>query len=641
MLEVQHHHAHAAAVLAEHWRRPTPALAVVLDGFGYGADGGAWGGELLRLDGAAFRRLGHLRPLPLPGGDMAARQPWRMAAAALHALGRDEEIVPRLGPGAAPVARLLAAGRVPPTSSCGRLFDAAAALLGVLAVSSYEGEGAMRLEALAEAPRVLAGGWRLDGPGARPAAAARPPSPVSARRTARTCSTAPWPTAIVAWAHGGGGREGAGHGGARRRLPGQPRAGRSRRGRAEGGRAPAAAAPEAPAGDGGLSLGQAWIAATGGFQIAGSRGRPTLAVAGRSPGRVRGSAPGLPPPAAAHSRQPYGERVVIVCFGSINLDLIFRAAAAAGAGADRAGPGPEDRAGRQGRQPGRRRRARRRRGGVRRRGRRRRAGRRRARPAPRQRHRPLPRAAAGAGGTGCAGICVDPAGNNQIAVASGANLAAHPGRVEDALLGPGTTVLLQNECAAEPTAALIARARAAGAAIVLNLAPAGAAAAGRAARASDVLVVNEDEAAWLATRLGTGSNAASLHAALGVDVVVTLGGRGLDADRPRRPCPPRCAAVKVVDTTGAGDCFTGVLAAALDRGAAFDAALRRANVAAALCCGRPGPRAACRPPPRPTPRWVPPRTGGTSRFRETFGFGSARTRRLLAPVGQGPCGCSS
>ena len=189
--------------------------------------------------------------------------------------------------------------------------------------------------------------------------------------------------------------------------------------------------------------------------------------------------------------------------------------------------------------------------------------------------------------TGCAAICVDRAGGNQIAVASGANLLARADQVEDALLAPGTTLLVQAETDLAETATLIHRARAGGARVVLNLAPA-AALAEDALRAVDVLVVNEDEAAEVGRRFATGGSAAGLHAALGVTTVVTLGERGLDAASAEGPLHLDARKVRVVDTTAAGDCFTGVLAAALDRGLPLRDALRRANAAAGVCCSRAG-----------------------------------------------------
>lgn len=163
LIPVQHHHAHLAAVVAEHGLSG-PVLGLALDGFGLGDGGGAWGGEMLLLEGAGFRRLGHLAPLAQPGGDVAARQPWRMAAAALARLGRAEEIPVRFaahGP-AAGVRRMIEGGiNAPLTSSCGRWFDAACGILGVRAVAGYEGEAPMALESLVTRPRVLAGGWRV------------------------------------------------------------------------------------------------------------------------------------------------------------------------------------------------------------------------------------------------------------------------------------------------------------------------------------------------------------------------------------------------------------------------------------------------------------------------------------------------
>jgi len=189
--------------------------------------------------------------------------------------------------------------------------------------------------------------------------------------------------------------------------------------------------------------------------------------------------------------------------------------------------------------------------------------------------------------TGAAAICVDPAGRNQIAVAAGANLLGRAAQVEDAILSSGTTLLLQMEVDPEQTAALIHRAHGRGARVILNLAPAAPLDRG-ALRALDLLVVNEDEAAWLAHDLGTVADAAALAAALGIGVVRTLGGDGAEAftgdGAVRVPAHP----VTAIDTTAAGDCFLGVLAAALDRALPLAAALRRASVAAGLACTRAG-----------------------------------------------------
>jgi hydrogenase maturation protein HypF len=149
-IAVQHHHAHIAAVCAEH-RFEGPVIGVALDGVGLGTDGAAWGGEILRVDGAHLHRLGFLRPLRLPGGDRAAREPWRVAAGLLHDMGRDAQIARRFPrKAAATVLQMLAKDvNCPQTTSAGRWFDAAAALLGIREVNAFEGQAAMQLEALA------------------------------------------------------------------------------------------------------------------------------------------------------------------------------------------------------------------------------------------------------------------------------------------------------------------------------------------------------------------------------------------------------------------------------------------------------------------------------------------------------------
>ncbi|MBE1236485.1 carbamoyltransferase HypF [Phaeovibrio sulfidiphilus] len=152
VLAVQHHHAHIAAVAAEN-RHTGPLFGLALDGAGLGTDGTVWGGELLAVEpDGTFQRRGFLHPFPLPGGDRAAREPWRMAVSVLWALGREDEAAWRFPhiPEAPALARLVGKpGLWPVSSSLGRLFDAAAALLGVCTHQSFDGQAAMALESLA------------------------------------------------------------------------------------------------------------------------------------------------------------------------------------------------------------------------------------------------------------------------------------------------------------------------------------------------------------------------------------------------------------------------------------------------------------------------------------------------------------
>jgi hydrogenase maturation protein HypF len=166
-LPIGHHHAHIAAICAEHAINEA-VIGLAIDGVGLGPDGGLWGGELLRVAGAQCQRLGHLQPLRLPGGERAAREPWRMAVAALHGAGLGYRVGAWLketypGRDAGSLLTMLARDlRCPPTSSLGRWFDAAAGILGLRAESRYEGQAAMELEGVAASygpVPALAGGW--------------------------------------------------------------------------------------------------------------------------------------------------------------------------------------------------------------------------------------------------------------------------------------------------------------------------------------------------------------------------------------------------------------------------------------------------------------------------------------------------
>ncbi|MDF1553924.1 MAG: carbamoyltransferase HypF [Deferrisomatales bacterium] len=155
---VQHHEAHAAACLAEHGFGGD-AVVLALDGLGYGHDGTLWGGEILVGRPGGFRRAAHLLPVPQPGGDQGAREPWRMAASHLRsALGPDWANLPLPALADHPPAdlQLLDAAmerglNSPFTSSCGRLFDAAAAILGFRGAHRYSAQAPMELEAMAAA----------------------------------------------------------------------------------------------------------------------------------------------------------------------------------------------------------------------------------------------------------------------------------------------------------------------------------------------------------------------------------------------------------------------------------------------------------------------------------------------------------
>lgn len=157
---VQHHHAHIAAGMAEHKLDGSePVIGLAFDGTGYGDDGAIWGGELLIATYAGYERTAHLPYVPLPGGDRAVREPWRMALAWLSSAGLawNDDLPPvryaneYSEHGLAAVRQMLTSGlNAPPTSSMGRLFDAFAALIGIRQTVNYEAQAAIELEAIVD-----------------------------------------------------------------------------------------------------------------------------------------------------------------------------------------------------------------------------------------------------------------------------------------------------------------------------------------------------------------------------------------------------------------------------------------------------------------------------------------------------------
>ena len=154
LMTVQHHHAHAASLLAEHQMSGAPAVCIVFDGTGYGDDGTVWGGEILRVHGTHYERLWHLPTFWLPGGDSAVAHPWKsgIALAAELGLGLDGLASRAAAPSAEValvVSQLATTTAVVRTSSAGRLFDAVSSLLGICHDVTYEAQAAMELEAAA------------------------------------------------------------------------------------------------------------------------------------------------------------------------------------------------------------------------------------------------------------------------------------------------------------------------------------------------------------------------------------------------------------------------------------------------------------------------------------------------------------
>lgn len=164
IIKVQHHHAHIAAVAAE-YAINEPSIGLALDGYGYGNDGSAWGGELFLYQNNGCERLAHLQPLPQPGNDKATKQTWRMAVSMLYQLGYTPNALKHFNNKTEInlVFNLLQKNKnISKTSSCGRLFDAASALLDVCLESQYEGQAAMELESLVTEIQVLKNSWVIE-----------------------------------------------------------------------------------------------------------------------------------------------------------------------------------------------------------------------------------------------------------------------------------------------------------------------------------------------------------------------------------------------------------------------------------------------------------------------------------------------
>jgi hydrogenase maturation protein HypF len=257
---VQHHHAHVAACLAEHGRTG-PVIGVAFDGTGCGPDGSLWGGELLSCDLGGFRRLAHLRPLPLYGGAAAIEQPWRLALAALRDAEEPLDVLSRIDPQR--IARI-AAAHGPTSTGAGRWFDAIAALCGLRDEVSYDGQAPTELEAAATGvPPALPLAWALSGdeidlrPAVRAVAAALRAGTPSAEIAARFYATMAELATVVATRFRGVSATVALSGGCfqSRRLTDETRA------RLESAGFEVLIHRRVPPNDGGIALGQAAVAA--------------------------------------------------------------------------------------------------------------------------------------------------------------------------------------------------------------------------------------------------------------------------------------------------------------------------------------------------------------------------------------------